>query len=94
MSKVVKELFGAAPEFLNIKSQKTLFQLILPLPQYGVGRRVLPTRWFHEQKDKYYIITRLGRVYGKRVTNGQEDKEVLLPAYAFSSWNFHESELN
>jgi Mitochondrial 28S ribosomal protein S34 len=99
MATVSLKLFGRSPNFLNLKTSTSLFQLISTLPKLGCGLKVTPTDWYKAGRDDYYTITRVspptsirttGRVYGIKNYRGADGKEVLMPTYNFKYWHIRE----
>lgn len=92
---VVRQLFGPKPKF--IKRTTKIFDLLLKMPDNGVGLKVIPTTWY--DKKQYYTVTKVsppstrdkGRVYGTkhfmRHDGPQCSKQVILPP--LSRWHIY-----
>ena len=91
MATVVKKLFGLHPSFLELKSQKSLYETISHLPKYGVGQKVQPTNFFNLGKTKnYYIVTKVfpesRHCYGIRIKGGKKNSREIRICDKFKQW--------
>ncbi|KAI8895317.1 hypothetical protein BC833DRAFT_651339 [Globomyces pollinis-pini] len=95
MATILKELYGLRLSYLKIKQQKSIFDLISHLPNYGRGTLVQPTDWFRDGRTlNYYKVTSVlagkKKVMGIRYRNGiAGSSEHELTDGKFTRWGFY-----